>query len=186
MIRCIVGLGNPGVRYAATRHNLGFHVIDLVARRAGRVWKKRWWRNYSMCILDEPRRVICCKPATYMNMSGRAVAAAARKYGLAAEELLVVHDDVHLPVGRLRARARGSAGGHNGLQSVIDEVGTEDIPRLRLGIGEGGNDRVAHVLSPFDPAEEAAVGDMVDAAADAVCLLLTAEWDMAVRRINSF
>ena len=185
MIRCVVGLGNPGARYADTRHNAGFRVADALAASAGSRWAIRWWRPYWHALLGPPRHLLCCKPATFMNRSGRAVASVCRRHGFRADELLVVCDDVHLPLGRLRARQDGSAGGHHGLESVIGALGTEEFPRLRLGVGEGDGGRIRHVLGPFVPDEQAAAVEMIEAAAQAV-LLLVENWDAAVPRVNGW
>ena len=170
-MRLIVGLGNPGREYRDTRHNVGFMVVDEIATR----------HNLSMAMA--PSQVpdaflakkygadplLVAKPLTFMNRSGEAVAALARYYDIAAGDLLVVVDEVALPFGRLRARARGSAGGHNGLKSVIERLGTTEFPRLRLGVGRGDarRDLADHVLSTFEADEQPALGEFIARAADA-------------------
>jgi PTH1 family peptidyl-tRNA hydrolase len=170
-MRLIVGLGNPGREYRETRHNVGFMVVDEIATR----------HNLSMAMA--PSQVpdafvakkygadplLVAKPLTFMNRSGEAVAALARYYDIAAGDLLVVVDEVALPFGRLRARARGSAGGHNGLKSVIERLGTTEFPRLRLGVGRGDarRDLADHVLSTFEADEQPALGEFIARAADA-------------------
>jgi len=185
VIRCVVGLGNPGAQYAATRHNIGFRVVNTLALAHNASWRKGWWRAYWHAQIHAPD-LLLCKPATYMNRSGNAVAELCRKYGLDAQELLVVYDDVHLPLGRLRARRSGSAGGHNGMHSVITCLGTEDVPRLRVGIGASGADRVAHVLSAFEPDEQPSADAAVQAGAQAAVLLATMPWELAQQRINAW
>jgi PTH1 family peptidyl-tRNA hydrolase len=186
VIRCIVGLGNPGPHYARTRHNIGFMVLDAMVQRAGLEWRKRWWHPYWHARMTVPHPVLCCKPATYMNRSGKAVYAVKKKYRLAAEEILVVYDDVHLPVGKIRFRSRGSAGGHNGMASIIDWLGTDTFPRLRIGIGDGGDDRIAHVLSPFDEAEQDCVEQVIAFAADAVPGIPGGDVQQVMQTINSW
>jgi PTH1 family peptidyl-tRNA hydrolase len=114
------------------------------------------------------------------------VYAAKKKYRLATEEILVVYDDIHLPLGRMRYRSRGSAGGHNGMASIIDWLGTDTFPRLRVGIGKGGDDRIAHVLSPFDEAEQGCVEQVIAYAADAVPQILGGNEQQAMQAINSW
>ena len=170
-MRLIVGLGNPGREYRDTRHNVGFMVVDEIAKR----------HNLSMAMA--PSQVpdaflakkygadplLVAKPLTFMNRSGEAVAALAHYYDIAAGDLLVVVDEAALPFGRLRARARGSAGGHNGLKSVIERLGTTEFPRLRLGVGRGDarRDLADHVLSTFEADEQPALGEFIARAADA-------------------
>jgi len=183
---CVVGLGNPGPAYAATRHNLGFAVADALVAARGMMWRRRCWRPYWLAEAAEPatqpQRI--CKPATFMNRSGLAVADLCRRYGYAPADLLIVYDDLHLPLGSLRARAGGSAGGHNGMQSVLDALGTDTVPRLRLGIGAPEGDPIAHVLGPFAAHEQAPVAALLAAATAAVQCLCRLPWDRAVQRVN--
>lgn len=170
-MKLIVGLGNPGREYRDTRHNVGFMVIDELARRhqlalamaPSQVPETFVAKKYGA----EP--VLVAKPLTFMNRSGDAVAALARYYDIAAADLLVVVDEAALPFGRLRARARGSAGGHNGLKSVIERLGTQEFPRLRLGVGRGDarRDLADHVLSKFEPGERAELDAFITRAAEA-------------------
>ena len=170
-MKLIVGLGNPGREYRDTRHNVGFMVVDEIAKR------------HDLSMAMAPSQVpdaflakkygadplLVAKPLTFMNRSGEAVAALARYYDIAAGDLLVVVDEAALPFGRLRARARGSAGGHNGLKSVIERLGTTEFPRLRLGVGRGDarRDLADHVLSTFEADELPALGEFITRAADA-------------------
>jgi len=165
-LRLVVGLGNPGRRYEGTRHNIGFLVADRLAAGLGAAFaEERAWNAW----LARGGDLYILKPSTFMNLSGESVAAVARFHKLTAEEILVVIDDVALPVGRLRLRARGSAGGHNGLQSVIDHLGTGSVPRLRVGIGAAGaGELTGHVLGRFTSGEREAVGTVVGRATEAV------------------
>ncbi len=170
-MKLIVGLGNPGSEYRDTRHNVGFMVVDEVARRRGltlslapsQVPETFMGKQFG------PAPLLVAKPLTFMNRSGDAVAALARYYDIAGGDLLVVVDEVALPFGRLRARARGSAGGHNGLKSIVDRLGTTEFARLRLGVGRGDarRDLADHVLSKFGPGERAELDIFIARAADA-------------------
>ncbi len=170
-MKLVVGLGNPGEEYRDTRHNVGFDVIDRVAadhRLSFEVGPARAvqakWR------LASGDAVLLAKPLTFMNLSGEAVGSLCRYYKVAVEDLFVVCDDVNLPLGRLRARANGSEGGHNGLKSVAQHLGTTDYARLRIGVGRGDNrrDLADHVLARFASAERPGIDDAVVRAANAV------------------
>jgi peptidyl-tRNA hydrolase, PTH1 family len=170
-MKLIVGLGNPGREYRETRHNVGFLVVEELARRYN--------VTFSMAPAQVPEtfvakkfgepQVLLAKPLTYMNRSGDAVAALQRYYDLAVQDILIVVDEVALPFGRLRARARGSAGGHNGLKSIVERMGTTEFARLRLGVGRGDarRDLADHVLSTFEPEEKAGLELFITLAADA-------------------
>ncbi len=186
-LRLVVGLGNPGAAYAETRHSVGFQAVDLLARRLGAEWRDDRERTSSLlAVARTPRAVplVLAKPWTFMNASGQALVALADTLSLSTEQILVVYDDMDLPLGSLRLRVRGSAGTHNGMRSVVAMLGTEDVPRLRLGISQAGSrDARDHVLSPFDEDERAAVEDLLDRAARAA--LLWAE-EGATAAMNQF
>ena len=169
-MKLIVGLGNPGREYRDTRHNVGFLVVDEIARRHRLTWAMAPSQVPDAFVAKRFGRepVLLAKPLTFMNRSGEAVAALARYYDVSVGDLLVVVDDVDLPFGRLRARARGSAGTHNGLRSIADRIGTE-FPRLRLGIGRGDRrrDLADRVLSTFEAGERADLESFIGRAADA-------------------
>lgn len=168
-MKIIAGLGNPGARYRNTRHNIGFMVADLLAER----WRTAFDREKHDSLIAETRidgeRVLLVKPMTYMNNSGLALAQVLRNAPVTPDDVLVVVDEVDLPLGRVRLRAGGSAGGHNGLKSIIRSLGTQDFPRLRIGVGRdsAGGDVVDHVLGTFTPAEFDERDRMVERAADA-------------------
>ena len=167
-MRAVLGLGNPGEEYRRTRHNAGFRVLAaLAARHGGEISRKRFHALVGEVQLGSAKVILAC-PQTFMNESGRAARALSDFFGLSPAELLVVCDDFHLPLGQLRARPAGSDGGHNGLESVIRELGTQDFPRLRVGIGECRGDSVQFVLGAFSRAEERAMVTTLDRAADAV------------------
>lgn len=170
-MKLIAGLGNPGPRYAESRHNIGFLVVDELARRwsAAVTHYDRHCEGLTGQAQTCGQTVLLLKPATYMNLSGRSVAALWRYYKLAAPDVLIVYDDLDLPAGQVRLRADGSAGGHKGMSDVIQHFGTDELSRLRIGIGRVHRDAtVEYVLSRFEPEErpliEAAVGRAADAA----------------------
>jgi peptidyl-tRNA hydrolase, PTH1 family len=160
---CIAGLGNPGRSYATTRHNAGFMVLDALAAGHAARWTSR--QLYDYCELPD-LGFLLVKPATYMNESGRALRQFTAYRSLGPERVLVVCDDLNLPLGRLRLRAAGSDGGHNGLKSVIASLGTPAFPRLRLGVDPNppGVDSADYVLTPFKRSEAATVAAMVERA----------------------
>jgi PTH1 family peptidyl-tRNA hydrolase len=165
-IRLVAGLGNPGPDYAGTRHNIGFAVLDFLAQSARVVFERQAkWDAATARVGD----AILMKPLTFMNRSGSALAAVADFYKIGSAEILVVVDDFALPLGRLRIRGSGGPGGHNGLESVIMSFGSEDIPRLRLGIGEAPERAsVDYVLSPFLEEEKPKVKAMIERATEAI------------------
>jgi len=179
-----VGLGNPGPEYAGTRHNIGYQVIDLLASR----WKidLNGEKFHAWFGVGEFRgeRVALAKPTTYMNRSGQAVTAAGRFYKLELSDLLVICDDLALPVGRLRMRAGGSSGSHNGLQDIVDRSGSEEWCRLRIGIGERVGSGAAYVLSRFAPDEQEIVEGATARSAEAVECWVTEGPDLAMTRYN--
>ncbi len=162
--RLIVGLGNPGREYAATRHNVGFMILDKLAADAGVAFKAE--KNWRADVASKGG-VHYCKPQSYMNLSGQPVAAVSQFYKIPAGEILVVLDDVALPLGKLRVRKGGSSGGHNGLQSILDLVG--NTPRLRVGIGASdGRPMTDHVLGHFHKEEKAILEETLDRAVAAI------------------
>ena len=170
-MKLVLGLGNPGKEYEGTRHNAGFLVLDELAGRAG-VKFRRGWLSSSVVARAEVAGTSCwlAKPTTFMNRSGNAAASLARKRGVKPEDLVVVFDDVELELGQVRVRSRGGAGGHKGVQSVIEQLATEDFVRVRVGVGPrpAGSDLVEYVLSRFTASERSRIGEAVKRAADAV------------------
>jgi len=162
----VAGLGNPGREYANTRHNVGFLVADELARRSAATFS--FSTKWNSQVADCGGRTIM-KPQTFMNLSGEAVADYARYFKLQREEIMVVVDDASLPLGLLRLRKSGTSGGHNGLESILIHLGSESVPRLRVGIGApDGNGLHDHVLGKFEPAELPALQEAVSRAADAI------------------
>lgn len=166
MIRLVVGLGNPGAEYSRTRHNVGFHVVDFLAAE----WKAEWQRSKNwQAFWAKAGNILLVKPTSYMNRSGEPLSAISNFYKIAPAEILVVLDDFALELGRLRLRIDGSSGGHNGLESIILHLGTEAIPRLRIGIGAAPREgAVDYVLGRFFEEELPIVEKTVARAADAV------------------
>ena len=164
-IRLIVGLGNPGREYDDTRHNVGFMVLDRLAFGKSEWRRERTWKA-QLCRLGD---VVLCKPETFMNLSGQAAVGVARFYQVPPESVLVVLDDMALPLGRLRLRPGGSAGGHNGLKSLIEQFGTQQLARLRLGIGGAAPGEAAgYVLGKFRKDERPALEEMLERAESAI------------------
>lgn len=188
-VRLLVGLGNPGHRYAATRHNAGFMVMDLIARRSGAGWRSGGGSCEVAAARLEGEPVMLAKPLTFMNRSGDAVADLLIRHGIGADEWLLVFDDVALPLGALRLRPKGSDGGHNGVASVIGALGTADFPRLRCGIrpaaAPAGDVLPVFVLSPFDGEERDTATDMIGRAADACSLVVRDGLAAAMVAVNT-
>ena len=183
----IVGLGNPGVEYARTRHNAGFQVIESLARR----WRAEWAATKKFNALlarvrTGDRRVVLCRPQTFMNASGEAVRAVADYHGVPAERLLVVVDDADLPLGELRLRPGGSSGGHHGLESVEQHLGTREFARQRIGIGRqaGAREITDHVLGRFRPGEAALLDEVLTVACDQAECWLHAGIQKAMNQFN--
>lgn len=165
-VRLVAGLGNPGAEYAHTRHNIGFMIVDLLAHEAGVTWEKSSRADAATAKLGN---ALLVKPASYMNRSGQPLHAVAQFFKISPEQILVVVDDFSLPLGRLRIRQSGGPGGHNGLESIIVQFGTEEIPRLRVGIGPAPSEgSIDYVLSNFFEEEKPLVRSTVERAAEAV------------------
>ena len=166
-MKLVVGLGNPGPKYRDTRHNVGFWVVDELARR----WEAAdgWRERDEALVVRKPGSAILAKPLTFMNLSGFAISRLVGFFQIDLVDMLVIVDEAALPLGRLRARPHGSAGGHNGLKSIIEQLGTDEFARLRIGVGRGDSrrDLADHVLSRFDPDERETIEAAVLRAADA-------------------
>ena len=190
----VVGLGNPGSKYDGTRHNIGFMALERLARREGFTFRQQAKLHglvADMGFGDQRLRLLM--PQTFMNDSGRSVRAALDWYGFQPEDIVLLVDDMDLPLGRLRLRAQGSAGGHNGLRSTIQHLGTQVFPRLRIGIGapaENPAERrartVSHVLGPFSRAEQPCVDAVLDAVLDGLDRLKKQGMERAGTWINGF
>jgi PTH1 family peptidyl-tRNA hydrolase len=186
-VKLVVGLGNPGNQYAETRHNIGWMVLDRLADRHGRSGRGRQRDASSVIELrTKGLELVLAKPQTYMNDSGTAVRKLLATNRVPLADMLVIADDFALPFGKLRFRESGSHGGHNGLRSIIDELGTEKYARLRVGIGEPGRGAIDHVLSRFAADERTRLPILLDAAADAVEAWAREGTSKAANRFNAF
>ena len=193
-LRLVVGLGNPGTKYEGTRHNIGFMALERMASREGfsfRQQSKLHGLAAEHGIGESRLRLLM--PQTYMNDSGRSIRAALDWFGFTPEQLLVLVDDMDIPLGRLRLRAQGSAGGHNGLRSTIQHLGTQAFPRLRIGIGAPADNpaerrarTVSHVLGPFSRAEQSGVDAVLDGVLEAIQRIQRQGLDRAGNWINGF
>ena len=181
-VRIIVGLGNPGREYAETRHNVGFMVLDKLAAALGAEWKTDKARKGEFAAGPG---VLLVKPHTFMNSSGECVGPVMRYFKYEPEQVLVIYDDISFPVGTLRLRAAGSAGGHNGMKSLIAHLGGERFPRLRVGIGvPGQKSMVGHVLGKFSPEERPLLDEALDKSTQATLLMLREGFQAAANRFN--
>jgi len=192
-MKLIVGLGNPGRHYVNNRHNVGFKCVDLFAREHGISLTQR--RALSKLGTGEVSgtKIVLAKPQTFMNLSGEAMSALVRRYKISAKDILVIYDDLDLPLGKIRIREKGSSGGHNGLKSIISHLGTQDFPRIRVGIGtaEGGDgaaapkgDAIEQVLSDFTDAEKTVMRDVYVKVATTIECILTEGIAAAMNKYN--
>lgn len=182
----IVGLGNPGRSYSRTRHNIGFRVIDLLVKKyePAESWKRKFFLAWQLAIGD--RRFIAAKGRTFMNESGLPVQSLCTSFRATPQDLVIVYDDVNLPLGKIRIRRKGSSGGHKGIKSIIETLGTEEFIRIKLGIGEpeSGENLVEYVLSEFRREEIKTVSTMLEQATDAIRCILTEGIDRAMTLYN--
>ena len=179
-----MGLGNPGKQYERTRHNVGFRVVELLARRHGPVsWRSRFRGKFAEAASIG---ALLLMPQTYMNDSGESVGPCLMFYKIPLERVIVVCDDINLPFGRLRFRRSGSDGGHNGLKSIILALNSLDFPRLRVGIGRSGPDAIDHVIGAFNKDEESALPEIIARAADGVETSLRDGPEAAIAAVNAF
>jgi PTH1 family peptidyl-tRNA hydrolase len=183
--RVVVGLGNPGNRYAGTRHNVGFDVVDRLAQTPGTGRFQSRFQAQIAELFEDPYKVLLVKPETFMNLSGRAVRQVLDFYQLPPEVLLVVCDDINLPLGKLRVRMKGSHGGHNGLRDITNHLGSADYARLRIGVGAPPEDEaVDHVLGRFRPSERAVIDDAAARAVQAVVVWIHQGIQTCMNRFN--
>ena len=192
-MKLIVGLGNPGRAYVNNRHNAGFKCVDLFAREHGIPLTQRGARSKLGTGEVANTRIVVAKPQTFMNLSGEAVSALVRRYKLSAKDILVIYDDLDLPLGKIRIREKGSSGGHNGLKSIIAHLGTQDFPRIRVGISpsEGSDnaaapevDAIEHVLSDFTDAEKTVMREVYPRVAAAIECVLSEGLAAAMNKYN--
>jgi PTH1 family peptidyl-tRNA hydrolase len=183
-MKVVVGLGNPGSRYAGTRHNVGFAVIDVLAQGPGAGRFQERFGALVAELIEGPHKVLLVKPQTFMNLSGRCVREVIDFYKLELPDLLVVCDDINLPLGKLRARARGTHGGHNGLRDIQAHLGTTAYSRLRIGVDAPAADAVEHVLGRFRPSEQPLIDEAIQKAAQAVIVWLKRGIEACMNEFN--
>ena len=185
-MKIIVGLGNPGERYQHTRHNVGFRCIDLLARHWGINLKERRAKAVLGRGRHLDRDVVLAKPRTFMNNSGEGVAYLMTRFGVKPSDIVVIYDEMDLPLGRMRIRPGGSPAGHNGIRSIISELRTQEFPRIRVGIGHPGlqGGQVSHVLNRFSEEEAPEISGVVKRVAEAVDCLLEENITVAMNRFN--
>ena len=183
----IVGLGNPGKEYERTRHNAGFRAIDILANKLGCKIDKAKFQGLYGQVNYEGKKLYLLKPLTYMNLSGRSVVQLSAYFNIPPKQIIVLFDDISLPPGRLRIRADGSAGGHNGIKSIISEVGSQDFPRVKIGVGAKAHpdqDLADHVLSNFSAQEEKPLVSALERAADAALCIIDRGVPETANRFN--
>ena len=186
-MKIVVGLGNPGAQYANTPHSVGFETVDAIAAEIGASWEEK--RQFK-CLLARGvfagQQVMLVKPQTYMNLSGESVAPVVKYHNATNADLLVIQDDIDLPVGRMRVRKNGSCGGHNGIRNIIERMGTQDFARLKLGVGKDKSNVIGHVLGKFDPTTRKTMDLVVAEAVKAAAAILKDGPDRAMNAYNGF
>ena len=186
-MKIIAGLGNPGAQYENTPHSVGFEAVDAIAAEIGASWEEK--RQFK-CMMAKGnfagQQVMLVKPMTYMNLSGDSVAPVVKYHNATPADLLVVQDDIDLPLGRMRIRKNGSCGGHNGIRNIIERIGTQDFARLKLGVGKDRSNVIAHVLGKFDPASRKVVDQVVAEAVKAAAAVLKNGADRAMNLYNGW
>ena len=186
-VKIIVGLGNPGAQYANTPHSVGFEAVDAIAASIGAVWEEK--RQFK-CLMARGtfagQPVMLVKPQTFMNLSGESVAPVVKYHNATPADLLVIQDDIDLPVGRMRVRKNGSCGGHNGIRNIIERLGTPEFSRLKLGVGKDKSNVIAHVLGKFDPTTRKVMDEVVAEAVKVSALILRNGADRAMNAYNGW
>ena len=186
-MKVIVGLGNPGAQYANTPHSVGFEVVDAIAAELGLEWETK--KAFS-CLMAKGvfagMPVLLVKPQTYMNLSGDSVAPVVKYHNATPADLIVVQDDIDIPLGRLRIRKNGSCGGHNGIRNIIERLGSQSFIRLKVGVGKDKSNVIGHVLGKFDPASRTMVDKVVSASVQAVASILRDGADKAMNVFNGW
>ena len=186
-MKVIVGLGNPGAQYANTPHSVGFEVVDAIAAELGVEWETK--KAFS-CLMAKGvfagMPVLLVKPQTYMNLSGDSVAPVVKYHNATTADLIVVQDDIDIPLGRLRIRKNGSCGGHNGIRNIIERLGSQSFIRLKVGVGKDRSNVIGHVLGKFDPASRTTVDKVVSASVQAVASILRDGADKAMNVFNGW
>ena len=186
-MKVIVGLGNPGAQYANTPHSVGFEVVDAIASELGLAWETK--KAFS-CLMAKGvwagTSVLLVKPQTYMNLSGDSVAPVVKYHNATSADLIVIQDDIDIPLGRIRIRKNGSCGGHNGIRNIIERLGSQSFIRLKVGVGKDKSNVIGHVLGKFDPASRTTVDKVVSASVQAVASILRDGADKAMNVYNGW
>ena len=182
----IVGLGNPGKEYDGTRHNIGFAAVDYIADKYNIELNRIKFKGVFGEGFIEGKKVILLKPTTYMNLSGESIREVINFYKISKEEVIVIYDDISLEVGRLRIREKGSHGGHNGIKSIIANLGTDVFPRVKIGVGAPKGNLVSHVLGKFSEDEIEVLRETIKASSDAVSIIMKADIKEAMNKLNGF
>lgn len=182
----IVGLGNPGKEYDGTRHNIGFEVIDYISNKYNIEINREKFKGVCGEGFIEGKKVILLKPTTYMNLSGESIREVINFYKLNEDEVIVIYDDISLPVGKLRIREKGSAGGHNGIKSTIQHMGTDKFPRIKVGVGQPTHNLVSHVLGKFSNEEIEILRKVIPVCSDAVGEMLKSSVKDSMNKFNGF
>ena len=182
----IVGLGNPGKEYDGTRHNIGFAAVDYIADKYNIELNRIKFKGVFGEGFIDGKKVILLKPTTYMNLSGESIREVINFYKISNEEVIVIYDDISLEVGRLRIREKGSHGGHNGIKSIIANLGTDVFPRVKIGVGAPKGNLVSHVLGKFSEDEIEILRETIKASSDAVSIMLKSDTKEAMNKFNGF
>lgn len=182
----VVGLGNPGKEYIHTRHNVGFDALDETSNKYNIIGNRAKFKGEFSQTVIKNEKVIFLKPLTYMNLSGESVKEVADYYNIDSKNIIVIYDDVDLEVGRLRIREKGSAGGHNGIKSIINCVGTQDFTRIRVGIGKATHDMVSHVLGKFSKEDRIKLDKCINIIPSIIETIISDGTQQAMNRFNSF
>lgn len=182
----IVGLGNPGKEYDGTRHNIGFAAVDYIADKYNIELNRIKFKGVFGEGFIDGKKVILLKPTTYMNLSGESIREVINFYKISNEEVIVIYDDISLEVGRLRIREKGSHGGHNGIKSIIANLGTDVFPRVKIGVGAPKGNLVSHVLGKFNEDEIEILRETIKASSDAVSIMVKSDTKEAMNKLNGF
>ena len=182
----IVGLGNPGKEYDGTRHNIGFAAIDYIADKYNIELNRVKFKGVFGEGFIDNKKVILLNPTTYMNLSGESIREVINFYKISNEEIIVLYDDISLEVGRLRIREKGSHGGHNGIKSIIANLGTDVFPRVKIGVGAPKGNLVSHVLGKFDNEEVEILKETIKASSEATSIIIKSDIKSAMNKLNGF
>ena len=182
----IVGLGNPGKEYDGTRHNIGFAAVDYIVDKYNIELNRIKFKGVFGEGFIDGKKVILLKPTTYMNLSGESIREVINFYKISNEEVIVIYDDISLEVGRLRIREKGSHGGHNGIKSIIANLGTDVFPRVKIGVGAPKGNLVSHVLGKFSEDEVEILRETIKASSDAISIMLKSDAKEAMNKLNGF